>query len=74
MIQLRVPFTLADHLDQFLMQAALHHLKVRALKLSPEEFKDLLADPDGRDRYSDGYYREVPIHIVSPGRRSRAWM
>lgn len=74
MIQLRVPLTLADHLDQFLAEASLHHLKVRALKLSSDEFKQLLADPDGRDRYADGYYREVPIHIVSPRRRSRPWI
>lgn len=68
MIQPRLTLTLADRIDRLLYEASYRGLRVKRLNLSFDEFRALLDDPDGRDRYSDGHYRNIPIRIGARGR------
>jgi len=57
--------TVGPRIDWFLEQAQYHHLPVKTIKLSMSEFRDLLDDPDARDRYSDGHYRDIPLQFTA---------
>lgn len=63
MIQPRLPLTLADKLDAFLAAARLHGLRVKALRLSPDEFRELHRDPEAK-AYGDGRYAGVRLRVA----------
>ena len=56
--------TVGEQINRFLEQAQHHRLPVKTIKLSRTEFAALLNDPDARDRYSDGHYRDIPLVIA----------
>lgn len=62
MIQPRLPLTLADKIDAFLAAARLHGLRVKALRLSPEEFREL--HHDSESGYHDGKYRDIRLRVA----------
>ena len=56
--------TVGEQINWFLEQAQHHRLPVKTIKLSMSEFRALLDDPDARDRYSDGRYRDIPLQFI----------
>lgn len=64
--QPRLPLTIADKLDAFLAQTTLRGLRIKALRISPEEFRELHRDPDamGYD-HTSCRYRNLHLRIAT---------
>lgn len=62
--QPRLALSIADKLDAFLAQATFRGLRIKALRLSPEEFRDLHSDPAAK-AYGDGLYAGVPLQVAT---------